>query len=226
MKGKYWLLFFVFVFITDLAFVYVQDETLRYFTKPLLMPLLIIFFRTATQSIQEPLRAKTILALFFSWAGDVLLMFEPANNLFFIWGLISFLLAHVFYILFYDNIIRYENLKKNYWWFLPIIAYCAGLVYLLMPKLGDMKLPVIVYSIVIGYMLLQSLQTIRIKNKSAALLMVIGAILFVASDSLLAVNKFYISFELAGLVVMSTYGLAQFLITLGAIRYITSVSNQ
>lgn len=226
MKGKYWLLFFVFVFITDLAFVYVQYEKLRYFSKPLLMPLLIIFFRQATQSIQEPLRVKIILALFFSWAGDVLLMFEPVNNLFFIWGLVSFLLAHVFYILFYDNIVRYENLKKNYWWFLPITAYCGGLVYTLMPKLGDMKLPVIVYSIVIGYMLLQALQIIRIKNKSAAVLMIIGAILFVASDSLLAVNKFYISFELAGLVVMSTYGLAQLLITLGAIRYITSVSKQ
>jgi uncharacterized membrane protein YhhN len=226
MKGKYWLLFYVFVLIADLAFVYTKDETLRYFTKPLLMPLLIIFFRQATQSIQEPLRAKIILALFFSWAGDVLLMFEPVNNLFFIWGLISFLLAHVFYILFYDNIVRYENLRKNYWWFLPITAYCVGLVYLLMPKLGDMKMPVIVYSIVIGYMLLQALQISRIKNKSAALLMIIGAILFIASDSLLAINKFYISFELAGLAVMSTYGLAQLLITLGAIRYITSGSKE
>jgi uncharacterized membrane protein YhhN len=226
MNKRLLLLLYIVVLFADIFIVYTGNETLRYFTKPLLMPLLIIFFRQATQSIQEPLRVKIILALFFSWAGDVLLMFEPINNNFFIWGLVSFLLAHIFYILFYDNIVRYENINKNYWWLVPVTVYCIGLVYTLLPKLGDMKLPVIIYSIVIGYMLVQALHTKRIKNKRAALLMILGAVLFIVSDSLLAVNKFFISFDLAGIAVMSTYGFAQMMITLGAVRYIASGSKQ
>jgi YhhN family len=42
----------------------------------------------------------------------------------------------------------------------------------------------------------------------------------VLSDSILAINKFYRSFELAGIVIMLTYGLAQLFITEGAISYI------
>jgi uncharacterized membrane protein YhhN len=50
--------------------------------------------------------------------------------------------------------------------------------------------------------------------------MMLGAVLFVVSDSLLAINKFYSSFELAGVLIMLTYGMAQLLIVTGAINYI------
>ena len=53
-----------------------------------------------------------------------------------------------------------------------------------------------------------------------------GALLFVLSDSVLAINKFYQSFEAAGVVVMTTYGLAQLFITEGAIRYISSAYKE
>jgi uncharacterized membrane protein YhhN len=61
-----------------------------------------------------------------------------------------------------------------------------------------------------------------INNKNAGKWMMIGALLFVISDSVLAVNKFYQAFEAAGIVIMLTYGLAQFLIVEGAVRYIRS----
>lgn len=65
-----------------------------------------------------------------------------------------------------------------------------------------------------------------IRNKNAGLLMMTGALLFVISDSVLAINKFYQSFELAGVVIMLTYGIAQFFITEGGIRYINSASKE
>ena len=52
--------------------------------------------------------------------------------------------------------------------------------------------------------------------------MMAGAMLFIISDSLLAINKFYYPFQMAGIFVMVTYGLAQYFITYGAIRYISS----
>jgi len=136
------------------------------------------------------------------------------------------LIAHIFYIMFYENILRKDGIRKNYWWFLPVIIYYIALIYLLLPHLGDMKLPVRIYGIVISYMLIQALQTGRIKDMAAATLMIGGAVLFITSDSILAINKFYESFEFAGIAIMLTYGIAQLLLTLGAVKYITSASKQ
>ena len=226
MKKRCWIILFLIVLLTDLFAVYTNNETLRYITKPLLMPLLIVFFIFQTKDFASSLKKWIVLALVFSWAGDVLLMFESTNSNFFIFGLVAFLIAHIFYILFYENVIRKEGLSKNYWWFLPVIIYYIALIYILSPNLGDMKLPVRIYGIVISYMLIKALQTGGIKNFGAATLMIAGAVLFITSDSILAINKFYEPFEYAGIAIMLTYGIAQLLITLGAVRYITSTSKQ
>jgi uncharacterized membrane protein YhhN len=64
-----------------------------------------------------------------------------------------------------------------------------------------------------------------IKNKPAGKWMMLGALLFVISDSILAINKFYQPFEAAGVLIMLTYGLAQFFIVEGAGRYIRSANS-
>lgn len=226
MNKKFWIILYFLVLAAELFAVYNSNETLRYVTKPLLMPLLIIYFMAETNSYISSLRKWIVLALLFSWAGDLLLMFESLNSNFFIFGLVAFLIAHIFYILFYENVLRKEGLSKNYWWFLPVIIYYIALIYLLSPHLGDMKLPVRIYGIVISYMLIQALQTGRIKDMRAATLMIGGAVLFITSDSILAINKFYDSFEYSGIAIMLTYGIAQLLITLGAVRYISSSPKQ
>lgn len=226
MKKIGWIIFFIVVLLVDLVAVFYKNETLRYMTKPLLMSSLVIYFIAAVRSIASSLKKWIVLALAFSWLGDVLLMFESTNGSFFIFGLLAFLIAHFFYILFYENVIRLEHLKKNYWIFIPVLIYYAVLIYVLSPHLGDMKLPVRIYGIVISYMLIQALQTGRIKNHAAAGLMIAGAVLFITSDSLLAINKFYQSFEYAGIAIMLTYGIGQLLITSGAARYVSSASKQ
>jgi uncharacterized membrane protein YhhN len=222
MNKKFWIILYLVVLGADLVAVYNGNETLRYITKPLLMPLLTAFFIFQTKNIASSLKKWVVLALLLSWAGDVFLMFESTNNNFFIFGLMAFLIAHIFYILFYENVIRKDGIRKNYWWFLPVIIYYIALIYILSPNLGDMKLPVRIYGIVISYMLIQALQTGGIKDHGAATLMIAGAFLFITSDSILAINKFYESFKYAGIAIMLTYGIAQFLITLGAVRYITT----
>lgn len=226
MKKRFWIILFLVILFIDIAAVYFKNETLRYLSKPLLMPLLVVYFISSTTAFTSSLKKWIILALIFSWAGDVLLMFESMSPNFFMFGLVAFLIAHIFYILFYESVIRKEGLNKNYWWFIPVLIYYVALIYILSPHLGDMKFPVRLYGIVISYMLIQALQTGRIKNQAAAGLMIGGAVLFISSDSILALNKFYQSFEYAGIAIMTTYGIAQLLITLGAVRYITSTSKQ
>ncbi|HRF25670.1 MAG TPA: lysoplasmalogenase family protein, partial [Chitinophagaceae bacterium] len=59
-----------------------------------------------------------------------------------------------------------------------------------------------------------------IKNREAAKWLLTGAILFVISDSVLAINKFYYPFEYRGVLIMLTYGMAQWFIVKGAILYL------
>jgi len=59
-----------------------------------------------------------------------------------------------------------------------------------------------------------------IQDKKAGLLMMSGALLFVLSDSVLAMNKFYKPFKEADIIIMITYGIAQLSIVQGAIKYI------
>ena len=225
MKKINWAFLFTAFFIADLVVVYFGNESLRFVTKTLLMPFLILFFISETSVSNSSLKKLIVLALVFSWLGDVLLMFEARNELFFIFGLVAFLIAHVFYILFFEKLILKEGLKKRYWIFLPVMVYYVVLVAVLSPSLEDMKWPVRIYGIVISYMLIKALQTGWIKNRMAATYMITGAILFVISDTLLALNKFYQPFEYAGIFIMVTYGIAQLMIILGTVRYITSDSK-
>ena len=226
MKKRFGIILFLIILFADITAIYFKIEPIRYISKPLLMPLLIIYFIFTTRPFTSPLKKWIVLALVFSWAGDVLLLFDSMSPDFFISGLVAFLIAHIFYILFYESIIRREDLKKNYWWFIPVLIYYVSIIYVLSPHLGDMKVPVRIYGIVISYMLIEALQTAMIKNQNAARLMIAGSVLFITSDTLLAINKFHGSFEYAGIAIMLSYGIAQLLITLGAVRYISSISKQ
>jgi uncharacterized membrane protein YhhN len=91
------------------------------------------------------------------------------------------------------------------------------LVILLLPHLGELKIPVVLYATVICSMLLGSLHIYLKTNRPANKLFVLGATLFVLSDSLLAINKFYQPFPMAGVGIMLTYCLAQYFIVRGSI---------
>ena len=166
-----------------------------------------------------------ILALVFSWIGDVMLMFESFDSNYFIFGLVAFLVAHVFYIVLFDRVRVKENFKQSLLPLLPIAVYYILLISLLQPNLGGMQKPVSIYGLIISFMLSFAADLWRLKDKQVSFSIISGAILFITSDSLLAINKFYKQFEFAGFAVMITYGIAQLLITLGVARYISSSST-
>jgi alkylglycerol monooxygenase len=171
-------------------------------TKPLLMPLLMLW------AYQEGLRDRLLFtALFFSFLGDVFLMFDG----YFIPGLASFLLAHLAYILLF---------KRDYTFqFLPFVLFgicTSAYLIFLYPHIPDaMKLPVIAYCTVITGMGISAAS--RSKDKAYAYL-VIGAVLFIISDALIAFNKFYKDIPHDSLYIMSTYGAAQYVLVRGWLK--------
>lgn len=223
MKKKYFLLIiFLLVLASDIIGIQLNNKLLQHISKPLIIPFLIAYFISQTKAITSNLKKWVVLALFFSWAGDVLLIFQEKKSIFFLLGLSAFLIAHIFYIIFFHKVRVKENVKSNPWLLVVVVVYYAALITLLYSHLADMKTPVLVYGIVISFMFMLAMHMLFIKNKTAGKWMMVGALLFVMSDSILAINKFYQPFEAAGVLIMLTYGLAQLFISEGTIRYICS----
>ena len=219
MNNKTILYFFITDAILNIIAVIIGSEILNYITKPLLMVLLAwYFYKTA------PKNNFTRLILFgviFSIGGDTALMFQGSPN-YFILGLVSFLIAHIYYII---GMFRFPNFKlgllfKKPWLGIPLCVYGFSLVYMLWAGLGEMKIPVIVYSTVIMLMGLSAVNMFGRTSQAAAKLLLFGALLFILSDSVIAINKFGIegfSIPFPKLVIMTTYILGQYLIVKGAI---------
>lgn len=188
---------------------------LHYIAKPLLMPLLAIWL---WQNNAAKGRYLIIAGLIFSWLGDCFLLFEKSNGLFFIFGLVSFLITHILYIAWFlsKRSTQPSLLKKQPLLAIAVPVYGIVLVWLLLPGLGQLTIPVIVYATTICSMLLCSLHIFYKVNVPANKLLVAGASLFVISDSILAVNKFYQPIPLGGVWIMLTYCAAQYCIVKGA----------
>lgn len=208
-----WILFVIVTTIELLTQIF-DWETLNMIVKPLLMPTLVIFFILSIKK-KSKLANLVILALFFSWAGDVLLLYK-VDNRFFLPGLISFLITQIIYVyVFYKSSEGFKPKIFTYSTGFLLIIYGLLLDFMMWSSLGKMKIPVTVYTMVILMMGLSAL----FRKAMGSSYVLIGAILFIASDSILAVNKFYEPVYAAGFWVMSTYILAQFLIVSGMIKF-------
>ena len=218
MKNQAAWLAFLLVVLGDLAGIYLDHEMLRFVFKPLIVPAVGWLFLNS--SVRErSYRTPLLIALFFSWLGDILLMFDAANEIYFLLGLSAFLVAHLFYIGLFHRIRTKMAVPWKPWLFLPVVAYYIFLILLVSPYLGDKEWPVRVYGMVISFMLLLALHLVGRKTGRAGSLICAGAFLFVISDSVLAINKFYMTFAGAGLLVMATYAAGQVLIAVGVARF-------
>ena len=158
--------------------------------------------------------------LIFAWAGDIFLLFDTKNPGFFIAGLASFLVTHVLYILYFLSFLLKGSAGKNtpVWIDAFIGIYGFTLLYMLWPGLAGMKFPVIVYAICICTMAILSMRCKKVMPTDTWKWFSTGAMLFVISDSILAVNKFLNPSDIAPPLVMLTYGLAQMFIVVGAAK--------
>lgn len=217
MRPTHWLWLFLLAVITDLLAIYFQWNEIRFVSKPLIvLPLLAYFFMAVPRGA-----GSFKAALLFSLIGDVALLFEERDPLFFMVGLGSFLLAHVLYMVSFNRM-RAVRVSPRWSWIVAVAFYLAILLYVLMPYLGELKIPVIIYAFVLCGMLLTVVHAFASLYSRPGIICLAGALMFVLSDSILAINKFYFGFTLSGLVIMFTYAFAQYLLvtgTVSAIKY-------
>lgn len=216
---------FLIVFFIDFAIHIIsevlENKTLRYITKPLLVPLILLYYTTGIfielglTHILWPL----IVALIFGWLGDIFLMLGREEN-YFMFGLGSFLIGHLFYIVLYSGVILFYGniLQFPVWgWLLviPLVAIGGFFYYRIRGKMGDLTVPTIVYLVVIFFMSFVAMLLLSVPNLLAFALVYIGACLFMISDGIIAVDKFDTQISKNRIYVMITYGMAQFLISQG-----------
>lgn len=217
MQPKYWAVLYFLVLLADLAVIAADVPYARFATKPLLMIVLGFFCWARTGGLHLRVRNLIFAAIIFSWGGDVLLLF-PEN---FVPGLLSFLTAHVLYTAFFLQARPRPRMGvAEIVTAAGVAVYALLLVSFLAPRLGVLKPAVMVYAVVISLMLLSALRAFGWQKGVTGGLCVAGAGLFVVSDSLLAIEKFHTAFTGSGMLVMLTYGLAQWMIVEGSARYL------
>lgn len=194
------------------------NELLTWYLKPFLVPVL---FYAVVKSENFETKKWLLLALLFSWTGDCILLFADKGELYFIFGLVAFLIAHIlFIVLFVKQNSENRNFKKPLFWvgFIGVFVYLAKMLSLLLPGLGDLKVAVSVYALTISIMLVMALKGAFNWQNNSKYIVLIGAVFFVTSDSILALNKFNTPIPLATFWIMLTYLMAQFCITFGILK--------
>ncbi len=149
-------------------------------------------------------------AVLFSLLGDILLISNAELN--FMLGLVSFLIAHILYIVMVIKRAEASSFKNKARSVVPFLILGFGLLYFLKDSLGEMLIPVTIYAFVISMFGTVSLLNYLNNNSKKALILLFGSLFFILSDSVLAINKFYESNAVYPVIVMITYITAQYLI--------------
>jgi uncharacterized membrane protein YhhN len=186
------------------------NDTLSWYLKPFLLPFL---FYAVVKSEPFKTRKWLLAALLFSWIGDCILLFADKGELYFIFGLVAFLIAHILLIvLFTKQTAISVSFKKPLFWvgFVCATVYLASMLSVLLPGLGNLRFPVIGYALTITIMLKTALKGTFDWNGNSKYTVLLGAAFFVASDSILAINKFHTPLPLASFLIMLSYLAAQF----------------
>ncbi|MCE7923718.1 MAG: lysoplasmalogenase [Haliscomenobacteraceae bacterium CHB4] len=213
-----WLPAFAIASLINLIGVALANKNLVFITKPLLMPLLAVWLAMETHRQPPRFLKKMVLAgLAFATLGDVLLLYGE-QPLFFMLGLAAFLLTHLSYITGFASVRQFDKgfLRRQPMWLLPFAAFALGLLVWLWPGIpAGMKLPVSIYAVVITVMALSVVNLKEGISTGTHRMMTTGAVLFMLSDSLIAVSRFGGHIPSPGILIMATYIIGQFLIVKG-----------
>jgi alkylglycerol monooxygenase len=174
-------------------------------TKPLPMALAVILL-LAGPAGERPARLLLALAMAAALAGDVLLLFPDG----FILGLVAFLGTHSCYLLLF---------RRGVGWFpvrlapIAVLALSGVILAWEFPLLpASLRLPVAVYTSIIALMVSQAIGRAARLGTRDAWLVAVGAALFMASDTMISIDRFVLPFALSGFAIMASYYLGQILI--------------
>jgi uncharacterized membrane protein YhhN len=219
MKTRILSILFFFVGTLFIISHYCHISNVAFISKVLIIPPLMVILILNLKVGSNRLHRLMFAGLFFSWLGDVLLEVPGGGEIMFMAGLGGFLLSLLMYaVVFLATPGKNDVFHSRFYLLIPVLLYGLAMGLYLYDHLGEMRLPVIVYETAMLTMLAGSVSRIGKVNRKSYIMVLTGAILFILSDSVLAVNKFVNPVTFSTLIIMGTYITAQWLITLGYIR--------
>lgn len=182
-----------------------------FLTKPLIMISVMVFYFLQTQNQRNFQDKWMLMAFFFSLLGDTFLMFSGEK--YFMFGLGSFLITHLFYIFTFSR----NWLKSNILARIFFVIFSIIMLFLLQHNISNsLIIPIVIYMITITIMAISASE--RNANSESYRMVLLGAILFLLSDSLIALDKFVVPIPFQTFLIMGTYVLAQYLIAVGFLK--------
>ncbi|MGH8442357.1 MAG: lysoplasmalogenase [Nevskiaceae bacterium] len=172
-----------------------------YALKPL-TTLLIIGIAT-TGPLEGAYTQWVLVALVFSLAGDVFLMFDSERA--FVGGLAGFFVAHLAFVSAFMQGVHIPGLTALPAWLVAIGLYAGAMLFVLLPRAGALKVPVLAYCLVLAAMVAAAGVRHGALGDADSLRAVLGALLFMASDSLLGWRRFVGAYRGAQALILSTY---------------------
>lgn len=227
-NSKIILLVFWAVLALHLLAIYMNMPLIRLISKCALLPLLLLYLMVAGSGHHQPVFKKlAMLALFFSWLGDILLTQD--GTIFFLMGMVAFIVTH---LINGGLLLRLQSVRFTIATMMGVILALGaiGMVYYwLHDFLGTFSIPVVLYMFIIGSVLVLAFNVsnnTRYKN-IAYTCFIPGMFLFTVSDSLLALNKFLFHNPTGwDIWIMLTYALAQWLLTEGYISVVNGTREE
>ena len=190
-----------------------KDTRMRNISKPFILLSLLGFYVFTARSVS----AALVLALIFSWIGDVLLI--PKGVKWFTAGGISFMISHAFFIAGYWKDVVFSRIPGLLsiilaLFFAAMVAYIFSKLKPHLPK--ALFYPMFLYLLINGAMNCFAIFRCVSIPTAATVITAIGAALFFVSDSAL----FFVRFKKDGrlkthFLVMLTYSIGEFLIVCG-----------
>jgi uncharacterized membrane protein YhhN len=205
-KVKLALIVFVLVSVLDIVGILFKIPVLVYIFKPLISLSLMALYAVSVSKLNY----LYLVALVFSLLGDVFLY--SLQDFYFISGLICFLVVHLIYVWINLNRLKKTNLSCIVTSITPFLIFYVFLMLFLKDHLGEMLFPVLAYGLVVSTFGIVSMLAYKITKCKKTFLMFVGAVLFIVSDSILAINIFYVTTSMLSVFIMASYIVAQFLI--------------
>lgn len=224
MKLRFWQ-FFIILVLLDIIVGCSNLVPYRYVTKPLILVSLLTYFAASGRHLPRTTYILMILALLLSLMGDVFLLFDSGSDMYFMMGLASFLIAHLLYGV---TFLKKRNSKTPLYLrgFATMLVLYGGLLFFyLVDDLGPLTYPVLAYILGILFMSLTASWRFKKVSVFSYVTVFMGALCFIASDSILAINMFKFEVPWSSAWIMASYAAAQYFITIGILREGDSVKN-
>ena len=210
-------LFFILLLLLHCASIGMGWNLPGFITKLSLVPYLLLLLYLFSRKQRLQLSPLPILALLFSFVGDLALSFT--GELSFLFGMGAFMLTHIFNARYFWKLQKnsHASIFSRMLAALLMILVSATIFMALAPYLGKLTYPIIIYMGLISVMAVLALGTIEADavKQIGTYCFIPGALLFVLSDALLALNRFVLHKTVFAVLVMLTYGMAQFFFVRG-----------